>query len=141
LNLFTFSKYHVFQCLATPAEKLFSVAVIVIEALFIYQLPWPRSQCVEALTRNLSQSGAYRKENTTRSSLRLQIVITNVTAHGFLWLTGLIIEIIDFINRFIDLYNEWTTESLRSALRLTVTRSFNIFVVCFTTLSSFDCIA
>jgi len=65
LNLFSFSTYHVFQGLAIPAEKLFSVAVTVIDALFVYQSPWPRSQCVKALTRSLSQSGAYRKENST----------------------------------------------------------------------------
>jgi hypothetical protein len=39
LDLFSFSTYHVFQGLAIPAEKLFCVAVIVIDALFIYQLP------------------------------------------------------------------------------------------------------
>ena len=138
LNLFSFSTHHVFQGLAIPAEKHFSVAVIVIAALFIYQLPWPRSQCVKALTRNLSQSGAYRKENTARASLRLHILITNVTANGFLGLTGLISESSDLINRFIDLHNEWTTESLRSAIRLTVTRTFHIFMFCFTTLSLFD---
>jgi len=108
-NLFTFSKYHVVHGLAIPAEKLHSVAVIVIDTLFIYQLPWPRSQCVKALTRNLTQSGAYRKENTTRASLRLRILITNVTAHGLLWLTGLIIERIDLIYRSIQQMNNWVT--------------------------------
>jgi len=39
LNLFSFSTYHVFQGLAIPAEKLFSVAVTVIDALFVYQSP------------------------------------------------------------------------------------------------------
>jgi hypothetical protein len=122
-------------------KKLFSVAVIVIDASLICQLPWPRSQCVKALTRNSSQSGAYRQENTTRASLRLQILITSVTAHGFLWLTGLIIEMSDFINRLVDRYNDWTIESLRWAIGLTITRTFNIYVVYFTTLSVCDCIA
>jgi hypothetical protein len=92
-----------------PCWKAFQCSCNCDHALFIYQLPWPRSQCVKALTRNLSQSGAYHKEKA-RASLPLQILITNVTAHGFLWLTqdwlskGLI--------RLIDLSIYTTNEQL-----------------------------
>jgi hypothetical protein len=74
LKLFTFLNITLFRVWPSLLKEPFNVAVVVIDASLIYQLPWPRSQCVKALTRDSSQGGAYSHQNTTRASLRLQIL-------------------------------------------------------------------
>jgi hypothetical protein len=83
-------------------KKLFSVAITVIDASLIYQLPWPRSQCVKALTRDSSQSGAYGQQHTTRASndcryeysLRASLLMASCDSQD--WLSKCVIWFIDW---------------------------------------------